>query len=274
MKEIDFEYIRLKIRETFLQWYDQKPKDPWDEEDFTKSFETANLKTFEELEKSFKQLVGASPGASTFRNLFYYKKENFHNSNLRLFYKYIEKTKDEDDGSELLNRLRVEFEKWDKSLKHQIVSHHYFMPLDFFTKVFNFVEHRMDTIGQKYIRLLMVTALYYGDPAFHTFIDRCRNDIELIKLLFRFVVFSWIRVSWRSAYVLSKLNQELVKEVISKVKLDGLTDIDKKLIEKIKLDQIEQYLVQITENERNADSIIYANQVIRQIRSKPKNIFE
>lgn len=269
MNQIDWDALRDKIRSSFLKWYAQKPKRYGEPDTFDKSFKTSNLDTFEELADSFKAVTGERPGTSTFRKLFYEKKTNFHGKNVRLFFDYVDNIEGLDQTDADLAVLHKAHSKWIKSLDDPILSHQYFMPLSDYTQIFKTAYSKMELLQQSYLRYLMVVAVYYGDTSFHLYIDRCKNDKEMVQILFRLVLFTWIRVSWRSAYVLTQLNDFLVSDRINTLQCDSLTKQEFMLLERIKAKDIEAYLEEIINDDLSVESKIYANQVLRQIRSKP-----
>lgn len=196
MKDIDFELLRIEIKKIFHQWYENKTKEKYEENHFSKSFYTSNLDTHEHLVQSFKDILDVTVGACTFRKLFYYKSENFNKSTLKKFNDYIT-SQNINENNTYFNEdiIKNEYIKWSKSLESPIINHHYFINQHQFRQIIVFAISNANKLNQKYINLLMINAIYYGDYSMHYFIDRCKNEQELIRYLINLVLFNWARVS-------------------------------------------------------------------------------
>lgn len=266
MNSKEFDEIRYLIEQRFLRWYKEKPKQRFESLDFEKNLYTSNLEVYEEMVTSFNEIIGRAKTieACTLRKLFYYKKTNFSKSTLEIFNEYI-KNKNFIDSDNLAN-LSIEFEKWEKSTISPIIEHHYLMTIERFRENIAFVITNIANIKEEYLTLFMINSIYYGDYAMHYLIAPCHKDIKLIQFLIRYAFSSWIRVSWRAAYILSRLDAELVNKHLSEINF--LNEIEKEIVECIKNRQIEKFLENIISGESDINTKFYATQVLKQIRYK------
>lgn len=268
MNDSDIEKLRQGIERKFHQWYERKSKKEYEEKKFSKTFNTTTLETHEYLVESFEDILGVSIGASTFRKLFYYKNKNFNKRTLKYFHDYIISDIIQKDNCIDEKIIKDEYDKWIKSLESPIINHHYFINQHLFRQIIVFALNNLNSINQKYINLLMINSIYYGDFSMHYLIDRCKNEQHLIQYLTNLMIFNWSRVSWRAGYILSKLNRLIVKTEIDKINRKKLELFDIDLIEHIINDNVENLLRNIIEGKYDMVSKIYAHEVLKQINYK------
>ncbi|MEI6695642.1 MAG: hypothetical protein WCO13_06215 [Bacteroidota bacterium] len=256
--------LRLKIKDIFDRYLKLNGLDRKYNSNFN-----SNLKNYEELSCSFRSLIGKEIGCSTLRKLFYYKNQKkFSKYYFDAFKEYVSKNESlKENKLECKKILNSEYNKWLNNIEKDYVEHHYFMPKDIFNNLIDFCQKNKNDINRNELIFFFINAVYYGDISIHNYINDFYNDKKLIRYLVFLVMSNWIRVSWRAAYIISKLNKDKTKEIIEQIKTNN--NEHKLLFDVIIDDSVINFLENIVNKASNdMNTISYANQVLRLIKNR------